>query len=63
MTYRCIKHDLVFETQTDHRAPGAGETKDLEAHPEGGGHPDCPRCQNDAAAEAAPAKKGFAPVR
>ena len=43
-TYRCPKHDRIFETETDDRKPGAlkGETK--AAHPVNG-HPDCPLCR------------------
>jgi hypothetical protein len=40
--FRCIKHDRVFESFTDSRKPGA------EGHPAGGGHPDCPKCKDEA---------------
>jgi len=41
--YRCPKHDLIFETSTDSRKPGALSTATLAAHPKDG-HPDCPQC-------------------
>jgi hypothetical protein len=43
MDYRCPKHDLVFESFTDQRKPGANATANLAAHPQDG-HPDCPLC-------------------
>jgi hypothetical protein len=46
-TYRCPKHDVVFDAVTDQRAPGANATATLPAHPVNG-HPDCPQCINDA---------------
>jgi hypothetical protein len=48
-TYRCPKHDCVFESGTDHRSPGAPEdkSKKLMAHPYQG-HPDCPICTREA---------------
>jgi hypothetical protein len=49
--YRCMKHDRVFEATTDQRRPGALATSTLPAHPAGGGHPDCPKCQEDAKGE------------
>jgi len=42
-TYRCLKHDLVFESYSDHRKPGSNATPTLAAHPHDG-HPDCPQC-------------------
>ena len=45
--YRCPKHDLVFETSTDHRKPGALANDKLAGHPVNG-HPDCPQCQLEA---------------
>ena len=48
---RCPKHDRIFTTITDHRMPGSGAAKsgdtELPAHPLDG-HPDCPKCQEDA---------------
>jgi hypothetical protein len=41
--FRCPKHDLVFETLTDHRKPDAPATDNFAAHPVHG-HPDCPQC-------------------
>jgi hypothetical protein len=57
--YRCMKHDRVFEAVTDIRKPGANPSVNpdtgkpdgkLPGHPAGGGHPDCPKCQEDAKA-------------
>jgi hypothetical protein len=44
--YRCPIDDLVFESSTDHRKPGAAKSADGKflAHPRDG-HPDCPKCQ------------------
>lgn len=44
--YRCPKHDVIFDTTTDSRKPGAGASGKLPAHP-ASGHPDCPLCQRD----------------
>ena len=44
---RCPKHDVVFETVTDQRKPGAGASGNLAAHP-ANGHPDCPLCAKEA---------------
>ena len=51
-TYRCPKDDIVFETSTDDRKPGAVASKDgrFPAHPENG-HPDCPLCMDRAVAD------------
>lgn len=46
--FRCMKHDRIFEAFTDIRKPGANENETMPAHPAGGGHPDCPMCQQDA---------------
>lgn len=43
MDYRCPKHDVIFESSTDQRKPGALATATLPAHPVNG-HPDCPQC-------------------
>jgi hypothetical protein len=59
-TYRCPRHDVVFETQTDHSKPGTRAKNPEENNrntgphvhpqylmPDGGsisGHPDCPLC-------------------
>jgi hypothetical protein len=45
--YRCLKHDRVFESFTDHRRPGSPATSTLPAHPFNG-HPDCPKCTEEA---------------
>jgi hypothetical protein len=45
-TMRCPKHDHVFETTTDSRAPNSGAKDHLPAHPLGG-HPDCELCQKE----------------
>ena len=45
--YRCPKHDIVFDSTTDHRMPGSAEKGNFPAHP-ADGHPDCPRCQEEA---------------
>lgn len=49
--YRCPAHDLIFETYTDQRKPGALKNEKMAAHPiietvngPQVGHPDCPRC-------------------
>lgn len=42
--YRCPKHDVIFDTTTDSRKPGAQASGKLPAHPVNG-HPDCPLCQ------------------
>jgi len=49
--YRCPTDDLIFETVTDHRKPGALATGKLSAHPPNG-HPDCPKCEERMQAEA-----------
>ena len=48
-TFRCPKHDKLFESTTDNRMPGSPEKKDdgLAAHPKDG-HPDCPLCREEA---------------
>ncbi len=51
MDYRCPKHDLLFETLTDHRKPGALAASNFSAHPKDG-HPDCPKCQEEASEQA-----------
>jgi hypothetical protein len=48
MEYRCPTDDLIFETLTDHRKPGALASGKFPAHP-ANGHPDCPKCQERAA--------------
>lgn len=47
-TYRCPKHDRIFETTTDSRAPGSNASSNgkFPAHPLNG-HPDCELCQDD----------------
>jgi len=49
MEMRCPKHDRIFDTTTDSRKPGSGKSDDgkLAAMPLDG-HPDCPKCQDDA---------------
>jgi hypothetical protein len=47
MDFRCPKHDLIFETVTDHRKPGALKNDKFPAHPVNG-HPDCPKCHEEA---------------
>lgn len=49
MTFRCPKHDLIFESVTDNRMPGSAADANLPGHPVNG-HPDCPLCQRDASA-------------
>jgi hypothetical protein len=49
-TFRCPKHDVVFESLTDQRKPGATAAKNFPAHPVNG-HPDCPQCQAETKAE------------
>jgi hypothetical protein len=46
-SYRCPKHDKMFDSFTDHRAPGSPAVGHFLAHPHDG-HPDCPLCQSDA---------------
>ena len=41
-TFRCPKHDVVFETLTDERKPGALARDGKPAHP-AHCHPDCPQ--------------------
>ena len=48
MDYRCPKHDRVFEANMDQRRPGSNATATLSAHPVNG-HPECPKCIEDAA--------------
>lgn len=40
--FRCPKHDVVFETLTDERKPGALARDGKPGHPDGC-HPDCPQ--------------------
>lgn len=42
MEYRCPKHDVIFDSETSNKKPGADKS-----HPVGG-HPDCPKCQREA---------------
>lgn len=42
-TFRCPIHDNIFESITDHRAPGSRGNQQLPDHPVNG-HPDCPFC-------------------
>jgi len=46
--YRCPKHDVIFQTETDSRRPGSPASKDgkLPAHPENC-HPDCPQAKKE----------------
>lgn len=46
-TYRCPKHDKIFDTITDARMPGAPARGNLAEHPHNG-HPDCPDCEAEA---------------
>ena len=41
-TYRCPKHDVLFDTLTDSRKPGALAVQNFPAHP-ANCHPDCPQ--------------------
>lgn len=54
-TYRCPKHDRIFDSVIDHRSPGAPGTLTLAAHPRDG-HPDCPACQVDPTSQPSPAE-------
>jgi hypothetical protein len=54
--YRCPTDDLIFETLTDHRKPGAEASGKFPAHP-ANGHPDCPKCQERMDASAGVAVK------
>lgn len=45
--FRCPKHDRIFTSTTDHRAPNSGAKGPFPAHPVNG-HPDCELCQEDA---------------
>jgi len=47
-TFRCPKHDLIFEAGIDQRKPGALASPDgkLAAHPHDG-HPECPLCEKE----------------
>lgn len=51
--YRCPKHDRIFESLTDIRKPGAQASGNLAAHPVNG-HPDCPKCTEEAKETSAP---------
>jgi hypothetical protein len=44
--YRCPVHDLVFFAVSDNRPPGsvADPVRNLPAHPNVHGHPECPLC-------------------
>lgn len=44
--YRCPKHDIIFASTNDHRAPGSPAKDNFPAHPFNG-HPDCPMCQKE----------------
>lgn len=48
--YRCPKHDKIFTSTTDHRAPGSLAKGAFAAMPVNG-HPDCELCQSDAVAK------------
>lgn len=64
-TYRCPKHDLIFETLTDQRKPGALAVSNakgtFKAHPVDG-HPDCPKCEEEAQNEVQHTHSVSAPV-
>lgn len=45
--FRCPRHDLIFQSDTDHRKPGSAATANSPAMPVNG-HVDCPRCQKEA---------------
>jgi hypothetical protein len=49
MQYRCPKHDLLFESLTDHRPPDSNAKGAFARHPIHG-HPDCPKCEEETAA-------------
>lgn len=48
-TFRCPTHDVVFETLTDERKPGALARDGKPGHPSGC-HPDCPQKKSAATA-------------
>jgi len=44
--FRCPRHDVLFQTETDHKKPGSDKS-----HPKSesgiAGHPDCPMCKKE----------------
>lgn len=44
--YRCPVHDIIFFASVDTRPPGAqlDPVRNLPAHPNTYGHPECPQC-------------------